>query len=63
MSRYIERAENLARFIDVTQQVILDQPEGADKQWEPLVRTTGDEEYFEVFVITVNCSAAFSTPP
>ena len=42
MSRNIERAENLARFIDVTMNVILDQPLGAGEQWEPLVRTTGD---------------------
>jgi uncharacterized alpha-E superfamily protein len=46
MARYVERAENLARFIDVTLQVILDQPDGAGEQWEPLVRTTGDEKYF-----------------
>lgn len=46
MSRYVERAENLARFIDVTYNVILDQPRGTGEQWEPLVRTTGDEEYF-----------------
>ncbi len=46
MSRYVERAENLARFIDVTLHVILDQPLGSGEQWEPLVRTTGDGEYF-----------------
>jgi len=46
MSRYVERAENIARFIDVTLQVILDQPADTGEQWEPLVRTTGDEEYF-----------------
>ncbi|QDV22119.1 alpha-E domain-containing protein [Aureliella helgolandensis] len=46
MTRYIERAENLARFIDVSSNVILDQPEAAAKQWEPLVRTTSDEKYF-----------------
>jgi uncharacterized alpha-E superfamily protein len=46
MSRYVERAENIARFIDVTLQVLLDQPEGTGEQWEPLVRTTGDEKYF-----------------
>ncbi len=46
MSRYVERAENLARFIDVTMNVILDQPLGSGEQWEPLVRTTGDEAYF-----------------
>jgi uncharacterized alpha-E superfamily protein len=46
MARYVERAENLARFIDVTLNVILDQPEGADRQWAPLVFTTGDHEFF-----------------
>lgn len=47
MARYVERAENLARFIDVTLNVILDQPHSAEQQWEPLVLTTGDVEYFK----------------
>lgn len=47
MARYIERAENLARFIDVTLNLILDQPNSLVSQWEPLVNTTGDEEYFK----------------
>ncbi len=47
MARYIERAENLARFIDVTLNLILDQPSSEKPQWEPLVSTTGDEEYFK----------------
>jgi uncharacterized alpha-E superfamily protein len=46
MARYVERAENLARFIDVTLNVILDQPEGIAPQWEPLVSATGDHEFF-----------------
>ncbi len=46
MSRYVERAENLARFVDVTFGLMLDQPSGAPEQWLPLVRTTGDNEYF-----------------
>ena len=46
MSRYVERAENIARFIDVTLQVILDQPADTGEQWEPLVRTPGDEDFF-----------------
>ena len=46
MARYIERAENLARFIDVTLTLILDQPTSQVPQWEPLVSTTGDEEFF-----------------
>lgn len=47
MARYVERAENLARFIDVTLNLILDQPQNLVPQWEPLVNTTGDNEYFK----------------
>ncbi len=46
MARYIERAENLARFIDVTLNLQLDQPAGGDANWAPLVRVTGDDEVF-----------------
>ncbi|WP_437187290.1 alpha-E domain-containing protein [Planctomicrobium sp. SH668] len=47
MARYIERAENLARFIDVSMNLILDQPDSARQQWEPLIFATGDEEVFK----------------
>ena len=46
MSRYVERAENVARFIDVNLQLMLDAPSGEGQQWEPLVNTTGDHESF-----------------
>lgn len=46
ISRYIERAENVARFIDVNLQLTVDTPEGFEQQWLPLVFTTGDEEAF-----------------
>ena len=46
MSRYIERAENVARFVDVNLQLLLDQPAGIQAQWEPLVATTGDDALF-----------------
>ena len=46
MSRYIERTENVARFVDVNLQLLLDQPEGIQAQWDPLVATTGDDELF-----------------
>lgn len=46
MSRYVERAENVARFIDVNFQLMLDAPSGQDQQWAPLVATTGDHEDF-----------------
>jgi uncharacterized alpha-E superfamily protein len=46
MSRYIERAENVARFVDVNLQLLLDAPEGQDQQWDPLVAITGDHAEF-----------------
>ncbi len=46
LSRYIERAENVARFIDVNLQMILDLPSGSAEQWEPLVIITGDDASF-----------------
>jgi len=46
MSRYMERAENVARFIAVNLQALLDLPLGFRDQWEPLVTTTGDQELF-----------------
>jgi uncharacterized alpha-E superfamily protein len=46
MSRYVERAENVARFIDVNLNLMLDNPDGAGQQWQPLVNTTGDDEDF-----------------
>lgn len=47
MSRYVERADNVARFIDVNLNLLLDLPEGYTQQWQPLVNTTGDHETFE----------------
>lgn len=47
MCRYIERAENIARFINVNWRLMLDMPiAGQQPQWEPLVQVTGDSEAF-----------------
>jgi len=46
MSRYVERAENVARFIDVNTWLSLDLPEGYQEQWRPLISTTGDDGLF-----------------
>lgn len=46
MSRYIERAENTARFIDVNLHLMLDLPAGVSQQWEPLILVTGDHALF-----------------
>ena len=47
MCRYIERAENVARFISVNLNLLLDMPSEGNRQWEPLVMTTGDQAFFE----------------
>lgn len=42
MGRYMERAENVARFIDVNLHHMLDLLPGTPEQWKPLVAVTGD---------------------
>ena len=42
IGRYMERAENVARFIDVNLHHMLDLPPGTPEQWKPLVAVTGD---------------------
>jgi len=46
MARYIERAENTARFVDVNLQMSLDAPITFSEQWEPLIAITGDLRQF-----------------
>ncbi|NJL23392.1 MAG: alpha-E domain-containing protein [Leptolyngbyaceae cyanobacterium SM1_3_5] len=46
LNRYIERAENVARFVDVNLNLLLDSPAGVTQQWKPLVNTTGDRSAF-----------------
>src|SRR3954470_15810609 len=47
MARYIERAENVARFIGVNLNLQLDLPQGPNQQWQSLIETSGDTEAFE----------------
>lgn len=48
LNRYVERAENVARFVDVNLHLLLDSPlEGSVQQWQPLVVTTGDGDRFQ----------------
>jgi uncharacterized alpha-E superfamily protein len=42
IGRYMERAENVSRFIDVNLHHMLDLPPGTPEQWKPLVAVTGD---------------------
>lgn len=46
MSRYVERAENVARFIDVNLNLSLDVGPEMHGQWGPLISTTGDQAEF-----------------
>lgn len=47
MSRYLERADNVARFIDVNFHLMLDLSLGKDDtQWYPVIATSGDDELF-----------------
>jgi uncharacterized alpha-E superfamily protein len=43
---YVERAENIARFVDVNINLSLDSTLGMGRQWKPLILTTGDLDLF-----------------
>jgi len=47
MCRYLERAENVARFVSVNINLLLDMPNQGLRQWEPLIMITGDQELYE----------------
>lgn len=50
MSRYLERAENMARLLDVNLQLLLDfgniDDQALKEHWLPILRSAGDEELF-----------------
>ena len=47
MARYIERAENVARYIGVNLNLQLDLPMEPNQQWQPLIDTSGDTVEFK----------------
>lgn len=47
LGRYVERAENYARFIDVNFNLSIDLPPDIQEQWAPLIAATGDKKSFE----------------
>lgn len=55
MSRYLERAENVARFIDVNYNLTLGEGTAFNDRWAPLVFTTGDHEQFEERFSVASC--------
>lgn len=46
LGRYLERAENTARFINSTTQVLLDLPKSASFGWEVLLKVAGLDQVF-----------------
>ncbi len=46
MARYVERAENTARIINVNAHLLLDLPAGIAPGWHPLIDITGSTELF-----------------
>src|SRR5215213_3539580 len=58
MSRYIERAENVARLLDVNLQFLFDFQDithtKLNTYWESLILSTGDEELFAKFYETAD---------
>lgn len=56
IGRYTERSENLARLLEVNNQLMLDAASGSEiqEQWEPIVFATGDKPLFEKLYDTYN---------
>ncbi len=46
MARYVERAEDMARLINVNSNLLLDLPKGIAPGWRPLLTITGCEEQY-----------------
>lgn len=54
IGRFMERAENTARLVDVYMQIVLelamDSEEATARHWEPILQSTGDRElFFELY--------------
>ena len=47
INRYLERAENISRFLEVSEAMALDCPPGSAEPWLPLVDATGDRRSFD----------------
>ena len=47
INRYVERAENISRFLEVSEAMALDCPPGSAEPWLPLVEANGDRQRFD----------------
>ena len=61
LARYIERAENTARILDVNLQLTLDSdqsgPEGEAREWQPILATLEDQKRFNALYAVTNADA------
>ncbi len=46
MSRYVERAENVARLVNVNNLLLMDLPKGVSTGWEPIIDIIGSREAY-----------------
>ncbi len=51
-NRYIERVENIARFVDVNLNLMIELPPDFGEQWQPLIQTSGEEATFKQLYAT-----------
>ena len=56
MSRYLERAENTARLLDVNQTLLLDFPLPVEQQWKPLLIISGIHDFADPFRMPRRCN-------
>jgi len=54
INRYLERAENISRFVEVSESMALDCPPGSAEPWLPLVDASGDRNEFDQSYINKN---------
>ncbi|MEB3352984.1 MAG: alpha-E domain-containing protein [Cyanobacteriota bacterium] len=47
INRYVERAENISRFVEVSEAMALDCPPGSAEPWLPLIDASGDRTLFD----------------
>ena len=47
INRYIERAENISRFVEVSEAMALDCPPGSAEPWLPLIDASGVRDHFD----------------
>jgi uncharacterized alpha-E superfamily protein len=60
LARYMERAEDTARILDVNYHMLLEQSESAYRvRWTPLISMTGEEERFHQFYQEANSQTVF----